>query len=393
MLKSKLPLAVGFLILLAPAWSAEISLASYSASAGSSVPAAISFAAQGAAVSAVQFDLEYDSSVMSLVLLLAPSAKDSQKLLYTADLGVNKKRVIVIGPNSNLLYSDTLVSAFVNLKTTAPAGTYPLKVSQVICSDPDGRSVVVTGISGSIVVQPSAPVASIRQEGVLNGASLRSGPIAPGEIITLIGSSIGPAIFATNQGNTIGTVLGETRLLFDNIPAPLLYASSGQINAVVPFGVAGTSAKLVIETKGQNSAELTLPVTAAIPGIFTLDSSGLGPGAILNEDSSVNTPANPASRGSVVSLFATGAGQMDPPGTDAQIGDESALGRPVLPVFVQVGTTPAELLYAGTAPGQVSGSLQVNFRIPDSIGPSFGTPVSIQVGSVRSQTGVTIAIK
>lgn len=393
MLRIKLALTIGCFILLTPAWSAEISLASYSANAGSSVPAAISFAAQGAAVSAVQLDLEYDSSVMGLVLLLAQSAKDSQKLLYTADLGANKKRIIVIGPNSNLLYSDTLINTFLNLKTTAPAGTYPLKVSQVICSDPGGRSVAVTGINGSIVVQASAAVTSIRQEGVLNGASLRPGPVAPGEIITLIGSSIGPAISATNQGNSIATVLGGTRLLFNDIAAPLLYASSGQINAVVPFGVSGTSAKLVIETKGQKSAELTLPVASAMPGIFTLDSSGSGPGAILNGDSSVNTPANPAICGSVVSLFVTGAGQMNPPGIDAQLGDGSALGSPVLPVSVQVGTATAELLYAGTAPGLVSGALQVNFRIPDSIGPSFGAPVSIQIGSVSSQTGVTIAIK
>lgn len=393
MLKIRLALTIGCVVLLAPAWSAEISLASYSASAGSSVPAAISFAAQGAAVSAVQLDLEYDSSVMSLVLLLAQSARDSQKLLYTTDLGANKKRIIVIGPNSNLLYSDTVVSAFVNLQTTAPAGTYSLKVSQVICSDPSGRSVAVTGINGSVVVQPSEAVTSIRQEGVLNGASLRPGPVAPGEIITLIGSSVGPAISATNQGDTIETLLGGTRLLFNNIPAPLLYASSSQINAVVPYGVAGASATLVIETKGQKSAELTLPVTGAMPGIFTLDSSGSGPGAILNGDSSVNTPANPATRGSVVSLFATGVGQMNPPGTDAQIGDGSVLGGPVLPVSVQVGTATAELLYAGTAPGLVSGALQVNFRIPDSIGPSFSAPVSIQIGSVSSQTGVTIAIK
>ena len=386
-------LVIAFAFVLAPARSAEISLASYFGKAGSSVPAEVSFAARGSAVSAVQLDLDYDSSVMSIVLSLSEAGRGAQKVLYTADLGANKKRIILIGPNSTLLPDGVLINAFVNLKTSAPTGKFPLKVSLAVCSDPDGRAVAVTGVDGSIVVQLSPlEVVPLRQEGVLNAASLLPGPIAPGEIITLIGSSIGPTTAVQNQTGTIGNTLGGTRLLLNGIASPLLYVSTGQINAVVSYAVSGTSATLVVENQGQKRAELTVPVTTVSPAIFTQNASGSGPGAILNQDSSVNTPLNPASRGSVVSLFAMGAGQTDPPGQDAQIADTNTLAKSILPVSVQVGGAAAEILYAGPSPGQISNLLQVNFRLPNSIGPLFFAPVFIQIGPIRSQTGVTMAI-
>jgi uncharacterized protein (TIGR03437 family) len=393
MSKINLLLVIELLVVLIPARSAEISLSSYSGKAGSSVPAAVSFAAQGMAVSAVQFDLDYDSSVMSIVFSLAEAGRGAQKSLYTADLGANKKRLILIGPNSNLLPDGVLINALVNLKTGVPTGKFPLKVSLVVCSDPDGRAAAVTGVDGDIVVQQSpAEVFPLRQEGVLNAASLLPGPIAPGEIITLIGSSIGPATAVQYQTGTIGTMLGGTRLLLNGIASPLLYVSTDQINAVVPYAVSGTNATLVIENQGQKRAELTVPVTTAAPAIFTQNASGSGPGAILNQDSSLNTLANPASRGSVVSLYAMGAGQTDPPGRDAQIADTTTLPKSILPVSVQVGDTAAEVLYAGPSPGQISNLLQVNFRVPDSDGPLFLAPVVIQIKNLRSQTGVTMAV-
>jgi uncharacterized protein (TIGR03437 family) len=390
----RITLAFVLLVLLTPAWSAEISLASYSGNAGSSVLAAVSFAAQGALVSGIQLDLEYDSSLMSVVFLIADTGRETQKRIYTSDLGAGKKRTMLIGLNRTPLPDGVLISAFVNLKANAPVGNFPLKLSQVVCSDPDGRPVSVAGVDGSIQVQATSTAAvSIRQDGVLNAASLRPGSIAPGEIITLIGSSIGPASPAVNQGSTIGTTLGGTRLLLNGLAAPLLYASSDQINAVVPYDLSGTTAQLVIEAHRQKHAELTLPVTEVAPAVFTLDSSGSGPGAVLNQDYTVNTPSNPAPRGSVVSLFATGAGQTDPSGTDAQIADRTTLARPVLPVSVQIGGMAVETLYAGTAPGLISNLLQVNVRVPDDITPAYTVPVSIQIGSVRSQAGVTIAVK
>jgi hypothetical protein len=107
---------------------------------------------------------------------------------------------------------------------------------------------------------------------------------------------------------------------FDGTPAPLLYGAPSQINAIVPFGLSTTTTTQVeVFSQGQAIARLPLSVVTAVPAIFTLDSSGVGPGAILNQDSSVNSPSNPAEKGSVVSVFATGAGQTDPPSVDGQV--------------------------------------------------------------------------
>ncbi|MEP6539243.1 MAG: cohesin domain-containing protein [Bryobacteraceae bacterium] len=394
MSKIGISLVAALLLLLTPAWSTDISIASSSANPGTSILVPVTLADQDALVSAVQLDLEYDSSFMTLSFLLGEAGQSAQKRLYTSQLEAAKKRIILIGPNRNPLPKGSLFNISISLKSTVPPGTYLLKLSQAICSDPDGHSISVSVKDGSILVQTAAvEAAPIRNDGVLNAASLQSGSIAPGEIITLVGSSIGPASLVKPQDGILATSLGGTRVLINGVAAPLLYASPGQINAMVPYAVSGSSSRLVLEAQGQKLAELILPVVEAAPAIFTLDSSGWGQGAILNEDYSINSFLNPAQRGSVVSLFATGAGQTDPAGMDAQIADDVTFGKPLLPVSIQIDGTAAELLYAGPSPGLISNLLQVNFRIPNGILPAWGVPVSIQVGAMRSPEGVTIAVK
>ena len=100
----------------------------------------------------------------------------------------------------------------------------------------------------------------------------------------------------------------------------MLYAAGDQVNAVVPFGIAGlTNTTLNVPDPSGIPASLSLPVASSSPGIFTLSGSGVGQGAILNQDSTLNSVDNPAARGSIIVFFATGAGQTDPPGTDGLI--------------------------------------------------------------------------
>lgn len=82
----------------------------------------------------------------------------------------------------------------------------------------------------------------IRNECVVNGASYVGGAVSPGEIVTIFGSAIGPAqIVAARGDRKLETVLAETRVFFDGIPAPLLYTSAEQVSAVVPNAVADKS--------------------------------------------------------------------------------------------------------------------------------------------------------
>ena len=137
---------------------------------------------------------------------------------------------------------------------------------------------------------------------VVNAASAAPGAVAPGEIVTLHGLALGPGLLPGEPPST----LEPPRVLFDGVPAQVLFASALQIKAVAPEELRGMSAVSVEVRYGSQSTAWTLPVAAAAPGIFTLDSSGHGPAAVLNEDNSVNSSSNPARRGSVVQIFTRG---------------------------------------------------------------------------------------
>lgn len=390
---SKIPRLVLFAAagLTLESWCAEVSIAAYRGPAGSSVPLVIAFSAQRQPVSAVQFDLEYDSTAMNLVVLTSDNSRDSQKNVLVNDLASNRKRVMVIGLNRTALAEGTLAEVLAHLKADAPPGVYALAIQNVVCSDPGGVAVPSGSIEGSMVVEPPlSGTTPITREGVLNAASMRSGPVAPGELIVLMGSSIGPSVPAAFDGSVAGTVLGGARVLVNGLPAPLTYASSNQINATVPYAIAGDAASIVIESGGSHKAEVTVPVAEAAPAIFTLDSSGTGAGAILNQDYSINSIVTPAERGSVVMLYATGAGQTDPPGLDVPSFELRGLR---LSAGVWIGGKPAEVLYAGTAPGPVPGLIQINARVPFDVEPGIVVPVVIELGSRRSPGGVTMAVR
>jgi uncharacterized protein (TIGR03437 family) len=204
---------------------------------------------------------------------------------------------------------------------------------------------------------PSTVASETATIAVVNAASLASGSIAPGEIITIFGTGFD----ATN-----------TQLLFDGQPTTLFYTSATQINALVPASLASNSTNVSIVVKGVSVAESSEPVVTAAPGIFTV-SGGTGQAAANNPDGSLNSASNPAARGSVVSLYATGQG--------------SGTGT----VTLTIAGYTAPLLYAGTAPG-FPGLMQINAQIPSGFLPPGIQSVVLTVGGVVSQAGVTLAI-
>jgi uncharacterized protein (TIGR03437 family) len=235
----------------------------------------------------------------------------------------------------------------------------------------------------SITPAPVFAVADVR-----NAASFKAGPLAPGEIITILGSNLGPAALVAS-GSGFGPLLAGTRVLFDGLPAPLIYASAKQTAAVVPFSLAGkSSTQIRVEYLGILSSAVTVSLAQAAPAVFTADQSGTGQGAIQNQNASVNSAANPAAAGSVISIYGTGAGQTSPGGVDGQLA-ASPLPALVLPVTVQIGGVAAEVQYAGPAPALINGVVQVNARIP--MGVRGNAPVIVTIGGVSSPA-VTVAV-
>jgi uncharacterized protein (TIGR03437 family) len=247
----------------------------------------------------------------------------------------------------------------------------------------------------SLMINPNFAQARQTPAAVVNAADNVSGPVTPGLILSVYGPNIGPAAPAGPVWSAEGVLareVAETTVAFDGVPAPVLFASPSQINTIVPFAAAGRAAtSLQVRSRGRVVLEASLPVSAAAPALFTLDNSGAGPGAILNQDYTVNSASNPAPRGSIVMFFGTGGGQTDPPGTDGGI----VRGSPAplrTSVSARIAGLPADVLYAGAAPGLVAGVFQVNVRIPSDAVPGVA-PVLLMVGGFPTQSGVTLALR
>ncbi len=240
--------------------------------------------------------------------------------------------------------------------------------------------------------QPAVPATRVQ-----NAASYASGAVAPGELIALFGTALGPAnpgyLTLTNP-RLVANSLAGVHVLFDGVPAPLTYAAAGQINAVVPYSVAGKSTtQIQVEYLGAVSAPVSLPVVATAPGLFTHGGSGQGQGAIVNlKDGAINSAANPAAAGDYVILYGTGAGATTPAGVDGLV---TAPPWPQLNanVTVTIGGLPAHTAYAGPAPTLVAGVLQINAQIPQGVTPGPSVPVLVAIGNASSQSGVTVAVK
>jgi uncharacterized protein (TIGR03437 family) len=226
-----------------------------------------------------------------------------------------------------------------------------------------------------------------------SAASYDGGALAPGELITLFGKNLsGTGLSAPGPtGGVYGKVIDGARVWFDQTAAALLYTSPGQVGAIAPFSlIPGQVVHVAVERDGFRGAPTILAVVPAKPGVFTVDGSGSGPAAALNQDGTVNREAGPAAKGSVVVLYLTGLGATEPAGSDGAIA--GAVQRAVMVPSVMIDGKAAELLYAGTAPGLVHGVSQLNVRIPEGVAAGFRS-VQVLAGGAQPRGGVGIWVE
>ncbi len=284
--------------------------------------------------------------------------------------------------NSNIELSLTAVAA------TLKPGYYGTTIS--ISSNGVRSGAGYVGLS----VAEAGPMPKIT--GLVSAASYQGGVVSPGMLVTLAGVNFGPVAGVSGQliGGRFTTTAGGCSVAFDGLAAPMLYANATQINAIVPYGVSGkTSSQVVTQCGGARSEPWPVSVEASVPGIFTADGAQA---AAFNEDGLYNSPSQPARAGSIMTVFATGEGVVTPGAQDGEVINPTALRRPVAPVVVRVNGVelPAsDVLYAGSAPGLVSGLMQVNFRLPASVTNQPRATLELWVGNRRSAPGVTIAVR
>ncbi len=295
------------------------------------------------------------------------------------------------------LYGNTPATLTLTVDVTGlTPGTYASGV-YIQARHPDRIDYPAIPVTLEIVANPNVPAASIAR--AVNAASYLGATVSPGEILTIFGTSIGPAILVQAQpdgdGHYPATLSGAT-FYFDDIPAPIVYVSSGQSAVVAPFGIAGKAkTQLTFATEGKRTVPVELTVSDTNPGIFTANAAGNGVPAAHNVASdgslSLHAGTNPVARGGIVTLYATGLGVTSP-----ALADGSLAGLPLAklssPIHVFVGGYEAGVLYAGPAPGLIAGMMQINIRVPESVTPG-NAALLVVAGQNPSQPGVTLAVK
>ena len=197
------------------------------------------------------------------------------------------------------------------------------------------------------------------------------------------------------SGGTVATAVGGIQVFFDSNPAPIIYASANQTSVMVPHEVAGrTTTQITVVNQGVSSLPLPYNVSAATPGIYTQNSMGNGPGAILNQDYSVNGPSKPAAKSSYIQVYLTGTGDTKPGLTTGAVNpaNGSGLKTSVITYTATVGGVTAPVAYQGTAPGYVEGVMQFNIQIPPAA-PSGALPIVISGATYATQSGVTVQVQ
>ena len=178
------------------------------------------------------------------------------------------------------------------------------------------------------------------------------------------------------------TQLAGVQVLFDGVPMPVLYAQSRQINAIAPGGL-GTINTPHNVTVTYNTQQFGPAVAYAIfgsPGIFRLQVGQSAQAVAMNQDGTLNGPANPAARGSVVTVWGTGFGQTNPPCPIGGLNVPDAV--PLSPglsaqIYYTDSTGAVDLApvqYAGSAPGLVCGVAQINFQVPMNVAAGTFSP-------------------
>lgn len=229
---------------------------------------------------------------------------------------------------------------------------------------------------------------------VVNAASYSTAPLSPGMMVTIFGTNIGPPTLTHLRVGADGRLVTEierTRVLFEGIPAPLIYVSATQTAAIVPYAAAARVAmNIQVEFQGVRSTSVVRLVESVSPGIFSRDASGRGQGAIVNPGGSLNSAANPARPGDVVEVYFTGEGALREAVQDGAIATGALFTRATF--TAEIGGRPAGIAYTGAAPGNVFGFAQANIAIPADLPSGGNLPLVLRSGTMASQEGLTVAV-
>lgn len=274
------------------------------------------------------------------------------------------------------------------INNSTPTATIGLAAPVAISLDPFGDPVTAEGINRVGFYFPAIDYTSS------GNAANYFLSFAPGMLATLFpfpNATFGSKTASFNSLPNplpIPTTLGDVQVLVAGVASPILYASPTQINFQVPAPTptGGLQEIQVIRaTTGEVIASWLFRINAVSPALFTVDSSGSGQIAALNQDGTVNNGTNPAKAGSYITLFGTGQGVVKGMPADGNPTPSSPLlpANPDLKVFINSDFVPqSSIQFSGLAPGLV-GVWQINVQIPSNVPPG-DVPVFVDLEGINS---------
>ncbi|SRR5579871_1331 len=274
--------------------------------------------------------------------------------------------------------------------TGLAAGPHTLKISVTGTQNPNSGGAWVW-INGFTIIGGIAGPPSVNAGGVVNAASYVAAPnnqVAPGQIVSIFGSNFMASGSASASMLPLPVSLGNVSVSACGENIPLFAVYPNQINAQVPTTCAASgSQQLTVTAAGQTSAAQTMNLSAASPGIFTVNGAGSGDAVILHGNNSLVNAANPAKAGEQVVIYSTGLGPTTP--AIATGAAATANATTVNPVTVTIGGQNATVVYSGLTAG-FAGLYQVNVLVPAGLNGSQA--VVMRVNGASSAAGVNVSV-
>jgi uncharacterized protein (TIGR03437 family) len=233
------------------------------------------------------------------------------------------------------------------------------------------------------VIRELKPVTpSVAAAGVVNAASF-SPEVSPGALATVFGSNFtGTGLQASAASLPLASSLGGVSVQVNGVSAPVLYASTNQINFQIPWETKAGTATLAVSTNGFASSQVNITVQQAAPGLFVDGSHAI----VENSDFSLNSSGNPAKVGGTILAYLTGAGAVSHQPADGAAAGSSPLSAVTATVTATIGSQTATVSSVDLAPGFV-GLWQANIVVPSGLTQAGDFPLKITVGSVTSNAG------
>jgi uncharacterized protein (TIGR03437 family) len=389
-----LPFVALFVAMALPLAAATLSAGSGSTSPGGSLEIALTFKAEGAQVTGVNFNLEYDNSALYITAREGAAAQAASKGLTCNEQPAGKIACAVFALNQNVIADGVLVQLSVQVKNNA-SGSYTLRLTNVAGTDASAKTVAVTGVNGSVTAGSAGNRPRITS--VEHGTNFTAGIPAGGWVaIKGAGFMAGSGRIWKGDdfvGGKLPTRMDEIGVEVAGRPAYVYFISPGQLNVLAPMDETDETVSVRVTTPAGWSDSFSVRKTRFAPGFFMLDPEGRKyviaqrhpDNTLIGKTSLYPGVTVPAKPGDVLMLYGTGFGQTNPPIVNGDMPVAAPLANPVT---ITIGGKPAQVLGALLVG---AGQYQFNVSVPDL---SDGDHAIIaEIGGVQSPGSAYLTVQ